>query len=714
MADKIYTLQVAPGIKRDGTSFESREFTAGEWSRFQRGTPRKCGGYRSMFADPTYTPRGLIAQSSNGTNYTFVGNAGGINAFTNTTTVGVGYGPYAVTVGNETFSVAVNTIPSNNTVTLKGDQTSTGTNLFIAGGTLIVFSTTAKQDYLYTVVSSTYSSSTGLTTVVVTPQSGSPTIVPGTPTTGEIKPAIVLANQANRYDGSSDVYSWNFDINYSPSGSSYNLIAHGPSNLPNVDNTIPSQVYVGSLIPTVVDSFETWNMEGLRDTTGSAPTGAPISVDGGVCVLYPFIFVYGSNGFIANNHVTTFNADTPGTYGQITFTDWNGPTANQINVAAGKILKGMPVRGGTNSPSGLFWATNALIRVSFTGQAPLYWSNDLISTDCTLISPNAVVEQNGVYYWMGTEQFYLYNGTVQPLQNDKNINWVYDNLNQNARSKVWGISIKRFNEVWWFYPRGTATECTDVVIYNTKDKIWYDLGEALGCRRSCGWQAELFPYPIMAGYDFELLTGTAYTIANVTSGLTFSVNGAILPNLPGTYMSLVPDTRGKRLFSDTYDNNTNTTTLTFDSAFNPAPAVGDRIYQILGGYPIWQHEYGYDRVFYDIITAIRSSIETCDISFVGGDPSQDTSVGLNRRIKLFRVEPDFVQEGPMQLQIVGRGYARGPEQYTEKYTFYPETDKVDLQVENREMRLIFTSDALNGTYQMGRILIIAEPGDERA
>jgi hypothetical protein len=35
----VYTLRVEPGIKRDGTIFESREFSDGEWFRFQRGTP---------------------------------------------------------------------------------------------------------------------------------------------------------------------------------------------------------------------------------------------------------------------------------------------------------------------------------------------------------------------------------------------------------------------------------------------------------------------------------------------------------------------------------------------------------------------------------------------------------------------------------------------------------------------------------------------------
>jgi hypothetical protein len=35
----VYTLGVQPGIKRDGTVFESREYSDGEWCRFQRGTP---------------------------------------------------------------------------------------------------------------------------------------------------------------------------------------------------------------------------------------------------------------------------------------------------------------------------------------------------------------------------------------------------------------------------------------------------------------------------------------------------------------------------------------------------------------------------------------------------------------------------------------------------------------------------------------------------
>ena len=90
----VYTLAVAAGIKRDGTVFESREFTDGLWTRFQRMVPRKMGGYRQMFRDPNGVPRGIIANAYNALNYIFVGNANTLDAFTTGTNFGVGSGPF--------------------------------------------------------------------------------------------------------------------------------------------------------------------------------------------------------------------------------------------------------------------------------------------------------------------------------------------------------------------------------------------------------------------------------------------------------------------------------------------------------------------------------------------------------------------------------------------------------------------------------------------
>ena len=150
-----------------------------------------------------------------------------------------------------------------------------------------------------------------------------------------------------------------------------------------------------------------------------------------------------------------------------------------------------------------------------------------------------------------------------------------------------------------------------------------------------------------------------------------------------------------------------------DLDFVSTPAVGQNVYPVSNGYTIWQQEFGANSVSDDGTLAIPASITTCDISWVGGTPSQDALQGVNRRIHLRRIEPDFLQTGDMTVQVIGRAFARGDEQDSQIFTFGPNDGKVDLRVENRESRLLFESNTLNGDYQMGRILITAEYGDER-
>jgi hypothetical protein len=91
---EIYTLSIVAGIKRDGTQFESGDFTDGVWCRFQRNRPKKIGGYRTLFHNFRGVTRGMIVSPQNGVNYIFGGNSQGIDVFTTGTTIGLGSGPY--------------------------------------------------------------------------------------------------------------------------------------------------------------------------------------------------------------------------------------------------------------------------------------------------------------------------------------------------------------------------------------------------------------------------------------------------------------------------------------------------------------------------------------------------------------------------------------------------------------------------------------------
>ena len=66
---------------------------------------------------------------------------------------------------------------------------------------------------------------------------------------------------------------------------------------------------------------------------------------------------------------------------------------------------------------------------------------------------------------------------------------------------MWVSKVPRWGEIWWFFPSGDNTECNDAIIYNVRDKIWYDAGQALGARRSAGVFSEVFRKPIWGGWD---------------------------------------------------------------------------------------------------------------------------------------------------------------------------------------------------------------------
>jgi hypothetical protein len=341
------------------------------------------------------------------------------------------------------------------------------------------------------------------------------------------------------------------------------------------------------------------------------------------------------------------------------------------------------------------------------------------------MTSNAVVEMDGLYFWMGVDRYYVYNGQVSVLPNDKNVNYLFDNINYTQRQKVWATKVPRYNEIWFFYPRGTATECTDAIIYNVKDKLWYDAGQAIGARRSCGYTTELFPTPIWAGWEYDTTISNPVTIIATPSGAPapttsqfYIANNVSAILSPGNSLVFSTDLANPKkvytIISSIFNSTYNATLVTVSSIITTSVSAGTLVFPISGGYTIWQHEHGLNQVTPDNELAVFSSITTSDISWLTGNPSQDGLLGINRRMHLRRVEPNFIQSGTMSLTILGRKFASG--QYEEDsgpYYFTQDTGKIDLRVEHRLIRLRFESNDIDGNYEMGRNLITAEYGDER-
>lgn len=282
---------------------------------------------------------------------------------------------------------------------------------------------------------------------------------------------------------------WQFAEMYDAGSATTAIIAHAAPNLSNIDNSTTGQIYLNDI--TTVDKL---NPIALSD------------VSGGIAVLHPYLFYFGSNGLLGWSV-----ANQP--------TDLAGAGSGEGRVTGGKVLYGTQTRAGAGSaPAGLFWATDALIRATFVGGAPIF-DFDRIATSYSILSSQCVVEYDGIYYWIGTNRFMTYNGVIQEIPNGVNRNFFFDNLNIEYRQKVFGMKIAEYGEIWWFWPKGDSTECNHVLIYNIHEGTWYDTP----LNRSTGYSVDIYPHPIL--FDNTELEDGTYNIFKQEEGVDLVKDG---------------------------------------------------------------------------------------------------------------------------------------------------------------------------------------------
>ena len=103
----VFPINAKPGIQRDGTHFDADGWVEGQWCRFQRGRPKKMGGYREIsnqFAGPI---RAMLAHPHDGHTH-FICGSGSNLQITDLTPDGIGAGIIDVTP-----TLASGFIPSN-------------------------------------------------------------------------------------------------------------------------------------------------------------------------------------------------------------------------------------------------------------------------------------------------------------------------------------------------------------------------------------------------------------------------------------------------------------------------------------------------------------------------------------------------------------------------------------------------------------------------
>ena len=127
---------------------------------------------------------------------------------------------------------------------------------------------------------------------------------------------------------------------------------------------------------------------------------------------------------------------------------------------------------------------------------PLIFVAAPISGQTTIMGPNSAVAVDGVVFWMGKENFYLYSGSVQKIDCTVRSK-VFNDFNFRQSAKVFASVNSTYNEVWWFYPSASSENNDKYVVYNYQEQLWY-----FGDMPRTAWADRgIYEYPLAASTD---------------------------------------------------------------------------------------------------------------------------------------------------------------------------------------------------------------------
>ena len=461
-------IQFAPGVNKEGTEYTADAgWFDSDKVRFRKGRPEKIGGWRKFTEDSflgicrsihDWASLESIKYIGLGTNLKFYVAEG--SSFNDVTpirsTTSAGDVTFAATNGDATLTVTdtAHGAVVNDFVTFSGAVT--------LGGNITA--TVLNQEYQIVSV---------------------PTVNTYTIEAKDTDGAAVLANSSDTGNGGSSVvgaYQINTGLNTFVSGtgwgagswgsgtwgSSSSVAAAGQLRLWSQDNFGEDLIFNarGGGIYYWDESSGT-GTRGVNITSLAGASDTPtVALQIMVSDTDQHVIAFGVNPIGSSNIDPLFVRFSD----QENAADWT-PTAT--NTAGGvRINSGSEIIGAVQTRQEiLIWTDVSLHSMRFIG-APFIFEFTRLSSDVSMISPNAAVNARGVVYFMDRRNFYVYNGAVQPLPCSVK-EFVFSNLNQDQAFKVFAAENNDYNEVTWFYPIGSAdSEVTNYVTYNYEENLW--------------------------------------------------------------------------------------------------------------------------------------------------------------------------------------------------------------------------------------------------
>ena len=188
-----------------------------------------------------------------------------------------------------------------------------------------------------------------------------------------------------------------------------------------------------------------------------------------------------------DRHVIAFGADTINTgeqdpllirfSSQETATDWAPTatnTAGDLRIGSGSEF----VRAIETKREIIVFTDSSMHSLQFIG-APFTFGIQPLATNITIMGPNAPVAVDDAVFWMGRQNFYLYDGQTKQLPCTVKERVFFD-FDYDQADKVYASVISEFSEIIWFYTSNTNSlanggtgENDRYVIYNYAEQTWY-------------------------------------------------------------------------------------------------------------------------------------------------------------------------------------------------------------------------------------------------
>ena len=187
--------------------------------------------------------------------------------------------------------------------------------------------------------------------------------------------------------------------------------------------------------------------------------------------------------------------------------DINQYTVEATNTAGTQRLQdGTKIMGALVAKENiLVWTDNALNTMKFVG-APFTFGFEQVGTNCGLIGQNAAIEIDGVAYWMGTNGFFSFDGTVNSLPCSVEDD-VYDNIDTTKGQQINAGINNLFTEVTWWYPTSSSDFNNRYVAYNYGEDNarlpmgnWYG-GTNTNSIRTTWIDSLIYPKPYATAYN---------------------------------------------------------------------------------------------------------------------------------------------------------------------------------------------------------------------